>query len=377
MPWLRRESGVAMTLVMHRFALVLLLLLTACAPRAQLVMAPGAVTANPVETVFVATTRGYRHPLKFSDQRSAGIAWMRYDIAVPPERQPGEITWPTRAVDPETQFLVTKAQIFDGAGGFRRALTGALASRPADQREAIIYVHGFNNNFADGVLRITQLAHDFGFPGVAVHYSWPSAGHPLAYAYDRDSVLFARDGLEALIAQVRAAGARRVALVGHSVGGQLIMEALRSMAIASPGSVTRAIDGVILISPDLDVDVFRTQAARIGQLPRPFGIFVSQRDRVLQLSARLTGQRNRLGNVGSLDQIADLDVTVIDVSGFSTGTGHFTAGSSPGVIALFSHPHAFEAAFRGDRAGRPGLLPGTVLTVRNATGILLTPTQGR
>jgi len=351
-------------------------LLTACAPRAQLVMAPGAVTRNPVETVFVGTTRVFRTLLKYSDERSEQMSWLRYDIAVPPERKPGEISWPTGQANPETDFLVTRADVLEGAASFRGAVGQALKARPAGRREAIIYVHGFNNNFADGVLRITQLSHDFRMTGVAVHYSWPSAGHPLAYAYDRDSVLFARDGLEQLITQVRAAGADRVLLVGHSVGGQLIMEVLRTMAVAHPGSVDDAIDGVILISPDMDIDVFRSQAKRIGELPQPFGIFVSKRDKVLRLSAQLTGRHDRLGNVSSLNEIADLDVTIIDVSEFSSGAGHFTAGSAPGVIQIFSQAAAFEAAFQGDPAGQPGLLPGTVLTVQNVTGIILSPITG-
>ena len=75
--------------------------------------------------------------------------------------------------------------------------------------EAIIYVHGFNNTFADGVYRIAQLSHDFGFDGVAVHYSWASAGSALGYEFDRDSVLAGRDGLERLIETVPAAGAKR------------------------------------------------------------------------------------------------------------------------------------------------------------------------
>ena len=103
---------------------------------------------------------------------------------------------------------------------------------------------------------------------------------------------------------------------------------------------------------------------------------MSKRDRVLSLSARLTGQRNRLGNVENVDDVADLNVTIIDVSEFSSGVGHFTAGSSAAVIAIFSKAGAFENAFRADRSGRIGLIPGTVLTVQNATEIILSPVTG-
>ncbi len=362
---------------MRTFCLMFLaILLTGCAVREQLAFYPAAAATNRVIPVFIGTTRGPDPELGFGTSRRYAPTFARYDIAVPPNRVPGQILATQREIDPNTQFLATSRVIFPSDLAFRSDLARALRNRPASEREAVIYVHGFNNAFAEGVLRITQLAEDFAIPGVAVHYSWPSAAKPLNYAYDRDSVLFARDGLEALIAEVRAAGARRVVLVGHSVGSALIMETLRQMDIARPGSVGRGFAGVILISPDIDVEVFRSQVARIGILPKPFGIFISKRDRALALSARLTGQQNRLGNVENLDQVADLEITVVDVTEFSQGAGHFTVGDTTAVIRLLSRSRDLNAAFRGDSAGRSGLLPGTVLTVQNLTAIILSPVTG-
>ena len=359
---------------MFRFvAFVLILGLSACTPRATLVFAPQAAAENPTRKVFIATTR-QPEAAGFGAGRAAAPGYLRYDIAVPPLREPGAIETPKpNRIDPQTQFIATARAAYPDAASFRGDLRTALRQRAGHEREAVIYVHGFNNTFDEGVLRITQLAEDFDMPGVSVHYSWPSAGNPLGYAYDRDSLLISRDGLETLIRDVRAAGAERIVLVAHSVGSMLIMETLRQLSIAKPGSPARIIDAVILISPDLDIELFRSQAARIGQLPQPFGIFVSQRDRVLGLSARLTGQRNRLGNVKSIADLADLEVTVVDVTEFSTGVGHFTAGTSAAVISIFGRAGALEAAFAGDSSGRTGLLPGTVLTVQNATGIILSP----
>lgn len=362
---------------MTRAALILVLvLLAACTPRARLVPVGADLVSDKVRSVYIGTTRQWTPRDGFSSRRSLSSTYLRYDISVPGNRALGQITWPQDEVDPDSQFLLAGASAFCGPESFRRDLAASLAMRPRGEREAVIYVHGFNNRFHEGVLRITQLAEDFGFPGVSVHYSWPSAGNPLGYAYDRDSVLYARDGLERLIRQVQAAGAEDIILVAHSVGSMLVMETLRQLAIARPGSVDREVGAVILISPDIDVELFRAQAARIGQLPQPFGIFVSKRDRALLLSARLTGQTNRLGNIRSLESLADLNVTVIDVTEFSTGEGHFVAGDSPAVISIFSRAGALETAFRGDQAGRTGLLPGTVLTVQNATEIILSPVTG-
>lgn len=359
---------------MRRLVLIALVFLVAgCAPRAELFLDPRDAPPEEVLPVFVGTTRALDPEEGFVSDRSSDIRFLRYDISVPPDREPGEVTHPEWAVEPEKDFLVRDGRGFGSARAFREDLGRELMGRGRSAREVVIYVHGFNNNFAEGVLRMAQLSSDFDLPGVPVHYAWPSAANPLGYVHDRDSVLFARDGLEALIDEVEAAGARRVIIVAHSLGSMLTMEVLRQMAIARPGSVSRRVDGVILLSPDLDVDVFRRQAARIGQLPQPFGIFVSKRDRVLALSARLSGERNRLGNVNSVQQVADLDVTIVDVTEFSRGLGHLTAATSPALIELFSRAPDIDAAFEGASAGRAGLFPGTVLTVQNATEIILSP----
>ena len=81
----------------------------------------------------------------------------------------------------------------------------ALAAKAPQDREVLLFVHGYNNNFAEGVYRVAQFSHDLEIPGAVVHYAWPSAAKPLGYVYDRDSALFARDGLERLIDDFDAA----------------------------------------------------------------------------------------------------------------------------------------------------------------------------
>lgn len=355
--------------------LFVVVLAAACAPRAELVRGTEVAQGATLRPIFVSTTRAVSDEGRLEGDREATPKYMRIGIAVPPERSLGSVEWPQGDIEPAEDFLATDVEIYGGSAEFRAALSAAFGEEPRASRDAIIYVHGFNNNFADGVLRIAQLMHDFELPGVAVHYSWPSAANPLGYAHDRDSALFARDGLETLIEEIEAAGARRIILVAHSMGAFLSMETMRQMAIAAPGSVKRRIGGVILISPDVDPNLFRRQAARIGDLPQPFGIFISRRDRALALSARLSGERQRIGNVDRLDELADLDVTVVDVTNFSRGSGHFTIGTSPALIEIFRRAGDINTAFSGDAAGQTGLIPGTVLTVQSATEIILAPVQ--
>jgi esterase/lipase superfamily enzyme len=206
-----------------------------------------------------------------------------------------------------------------------------------------------------------------------VHFAWASAASPLAYIRDRDSALFARDGLEALIREVAAAGPKRIVLTAHSLGAGLTMETLRQIALKGDHALLRRISGVVLISPDVDVDVFRAQAHTIGDLPQPFVIFTDTNDRALGFLSMLNGTQERLGNLDDVGRLADLRVTLLDTNAFSSGAGHFTPGDSPALLAILDKLDTVNEAFAGDQRGKTGLLPGVVLTVQNATQIILAP----
>ncbi|OZA05707.1 MAG: hypothetical protein B7Y02_15410 [Rhodobacterales bacterium 17-64-5] len=162
-------------------------------------------------------------------------------------------------------------------------------------------------------------------------------------------------------------------LVAHSMGAGILMEALRSAALRGDQRTLRLVSGLILISPDIDVDVFREEARSIGTLPQPFVIFGSSHDKVLRLSAALTGQTARLGSLTDMSRVADLKVTYMDVRAFSAGNGHFVMGESPALISLLSQIAQIQGAFEGDLRNRVGLFPGLVLTVQNATQVILRP----
>jgi len=359
---------------MRIIPVLFLALLAACTPRGLITIYPDAEIVGPQQSIFVATTRARTVDGKFTSNRSPVVTYLHYDISIPPARNLGEINWPNTPPDPQTDFLVTKEDRFQSSSQFISALSKSLRARKQSQREVVIYVHGFNNNFAEGLYRMAQLSHDFELAQPTIHYSWPSAGNPLGYGYDRDSMLYARDGLEELIKTVDRAGAKEILLVGHSMGALLVMETLRQISIENPDTAARLIDGVALLSPDIDIELFKQQTRRIGRLPDPFVIFTSRKDRALRLSARLTGQKARLGNVDDARLLADLEVTLVDVSEFSTGgTGHFTTAKSPALIRIFASLPEIDAAFSRDRSGRSGLLPGTVLVVQKATEIILLP----
>lgn len=356
------------------FAVLAFAVLAACSPRGLITTAPDAAPGATVHRIFLATNRQpVDGPRRFGSERSGELRYAHFDISVPPEHAPGAIEWPDLAPDPAKHFM-TLDDVAHSPEAFERTVAAELAAQPAGTRDVVVFVHGFNNTFAEGLYRLAQIRHDFGIETPVVTYSWPSLGNPLGYVYDRDSTLFARDGLEGLLVLLERTPADRLVLIAHSLGAFMTMEVLRELAVAGHQDLLARITPVILIAPDVDVDVFRAQAERIGKLPQPFLIFASGRDRALMLSARLSGQPARLGSVETLDELEDFEITVIDTTAAEggDGLGHLTAVTSPTAIAVLSNMDRYEAALNADQV-QQGVLPGTVTLVRNATRLVLSP----
>ena len=190
--------------------------------------------------------------------------------------------------------------------------------------------------FSESLYRAAQLRHDFDLAMPLTLFSWPSAGEAGLYIYDRDSVKTSRDQLASVIKLMASSQLDDIVLIAHSLGSELLMETLRQIALANHGALPSKIHSIILISPDLDIDVFNAQLSAIKVLPREFAIFASQKDRALQLSSFLAGDRNRVGNNIDETKIRREGITVIDVSEFTGGDGmnHMTAVTSPSLVAL-------------------------------------------
>lgn len=159
-----------------------------------------------------------------------------------------------------------------------------------------INVQGLNNSFPETVFGLAQLVHDAEIPSAPVIFAWPSAGRATGYLYDRESGNYSRDSLEEALNLITAhPEVNGVTVVVHSKGTWLTMEALRQYAIRR-GRVDPKIKDVVLVSPDLDMEVFRTQLSALGPERPHITVTVSRDDLALALSRRLAGGM-RLGMI--------------------------------------------------------------------------------
>lgn len=342
--------------------------LTACAGGAQTVSLDEVNRAGgSIVPILVVSSRNVKADGSLGTQRGDGLAFGRYDVSVPPKRRAGDVSTSRFWANPRKDFLAVNNELFNSEATFQSQLKAQLLSRPAGRRNAVVFVHGYNTGYEDGLYRFAQFYSDLGLDDVPVHYSWPSAEKLLRYGYDRDSMLFARDGFETTIRSVLGAGAEKLVIVGHSMGTMLIMETLREIAIAGDGATEGRIGGVVLVSPDIDIDVFRSQVRRIGELPKPFVIFSSKRDRVLKFAAKEIYGNTRVGALQLGGELSDLDVNVVDVTEYSKGLlNHKTAITSPAFLKIASNMGAFSQSFGGGVKALGDDLPSSFISVDDA-----------
>lgn len=322
--------------------LAVLLIVAGCGgPRAVIGLdSPSASGKGPsaIVPIYVSTTRARSDNLSlpYSSRRSLTLNFAEFDIGIPRDHVPGNVEKTGRVPDAAHHFTARTYQKIADRRQMIEKLNAALMQRPVNQREIFVFVHGYNNNFADSIFRNAQIVHDYNISSVPLHFAWASGASIPLYVYDRDSALVARDGLAETLeiaAQTKATG---IVLVGHSMGAYVVMEALRDLAITGRTNVLKRLRGVLLAAPDIDVDVFQTQVRDIKTLPLPFTIIVSRRDRALSISRRIAGGHPRVGSGSDIALLQRKNITVLDASDIDGGV-HNVFASSPALIELFGN----------------------------------------
>jgi esterase/lipase superfamily enzyme len=280
-------------------ALLLATLLAACATR------PGAELLNPTQvsipgarvvTIYVATTRGRQSPDSnvFTDDYSHELNYAAFKVAIPPEHQAGHIEWPTSIPNPALSFATVQQEVLDRRR-FEQLITARSSSRVP--LKASVFVHGFNTNFQEALFRLAQLTADANIGGVPILFAWPSEAKLTGYVADKDAVAASRDQLaEVLTMLARNAAIADVTVIAHSMGAWPAVEALRQLRLAHKDAVISRLR-IILASPDIDVDVFRSQMAVIGPLSPSMTVLVSRDDIALSVASLIAGERPRLGMI--------------------------------------------------------------------------------
>lgn len=292
--------------------------------------------------MLVATTRDLGSAddaQEFTAERAAKLNYSALTISIPRTHVAGQIEWPdTGPPDLAQNFTTTNREIL-GNGEFISRLRSHVRSGGPEAGSVLVFVHGYNTLYQESVYRFAQIIHDSGYTGTAILFAWPSRGKAPLYLADRESTNYSRDYFEQVLQQIaslREVG--RINILAHSMGNWLAVETLRQAKMKGHGDFGGKLNDVVLASPDIDVNVFRTQLDVIGRLRQPITILVSGDDKVLSLSSTLAGGVQRVGNVAGSDPrvIAGAEaynLRIVDLTKVQAGiSGHDKFAESSAIL---------------------------------------------
>lgn len=353
------------------------LALSGCAPRPpDRVLLPAAHTPSYTAKadILVATTRVRGKPddpTAMTAQRSDRLNYEALEVSIPRAHKAGNVEWPdTGPADPAMNFMTTARDALDERQFIARIRQRARSGAP-ESGSVLVFVHGYNNLYQESVYRFAQIMHDGQIQGTGVLFAWPSRGKTQLYLADRESTEYSRDYLERALLDIAAIPeVREINVLAHSMGNWLAVETLRQAKMKGHGDFGGKLNNVVLASPDIDINVFRTQLDVIGRLRQPITVMVSGDDKALTLSSLLAGDVERVGIVSASDPkviaaAAHYHVRIVDLSNVQSGDGlnHDKFAESGPVLAAIGHGLASEEVGKAGIIDAANSLTKSILSI--------------
>ncbi len=275
-------------------------------------------------TVFFGTDRDLDESQalaqRFGGQRGAAVSYGSCDISIPRDHRMGQLEskslWRLEFRNDPTKHVVLLAAKVQDQDGFFATLTAQLQA--ANQQSALLFVHGYNVSFEDAARRTGQIAHDLGFGGVPLFYSWPSQGDVSGYLVDEGNIEWSQPHMTAFLSDILSkTEAQNVYLIAHSMGNRGMTRAIAALVEQQP-ALARRLTEIILAAPDIDAAVFKRDIApALTKHQNPVTLYASSEDRALEAAKKVYGYP-RAGDSGSgmviIDGIETVDATGVDTS---------------------------------------------------------------
>jgi esterase/lipase superfamily enzyme len=232
------------------------------------------------------TVRGTVYGAEFSEDLAFGICSVR----IPRAHQMGELEgpsiWRLEFHEDASKHVVLLSTQPETAAGFFRHVSERVGQ--SEQKEALVFVHGFNTDFESAARRAAQISYDLGFAGATVLYSWPSQGQIGLISYNKDgrNAELSVPHFNAFLSNLASkTGARRIHVIAHSMGNRVVVRALSTPRLADGPHIQQ----LALLAPDIDAEEFRRLAVSLKSSADHVTLYASSRDEALQVSERLAG----------------------------------------------------------------------------------------
>ncbi len=310
------------------------------APTAR-IDAPAAANGNKdlMRRVFYGTDRkasGMMQPKKFYGNERGELQLGFCEVSIPPDHKMGELEAPKWwklefSENPNKHIVLLKVQELS-KDSFFTELRSQIDK--VSDKEAFVFIHGYNVTFEDAARRTAQMSYDLGFGGAPIFYSWPSQGEIADYTVDENNIDWTAPHLKEFLSMVAAeSGAQKVHLIAHSMGNRAMTDALQVIVNERRLGGSPMFNQVVLAAPDIDAEIFKRDIApRIQKVAERVTLYASSNDKALLVSKRIHGAP-RAGDVESgiitLPGIDTIDASLVDTS----LVGHSYYGDNRSIIS--------------------------------------------
>jgi len=271
--------------------------------------------------------------LGFSKSRDTKIHYGYCRVFIPKSHKIGSTgsSWWQRlrsGIDDRLKLIEIKGMVADD---YWSAISSRLAKLEISERDAVIFVHGYNVSFENAAVRAAQIGFDLSVKGAMAFFSWPSQGAFKGYSADEATI----EASESFIAEfiedfVRRSGAEKVHIIAHSMGNRGVLRAIDRIANKAQRHTGVLIGQVILAAADVDADTFRDLCGAYGRVSRRTTLYVSSRDLAIEASRWLHdfARAGLLPPIMIVPGIDTINVRNVDL----TTLGHGYVADARGVL---------------------------------------------
>ncbi len=297
-----------------------------------------------IATVYYATNRRWKSVAAPADQYGAeasdNVELGTTTVSLPTDRNPGEQAlahrWaykssPDRPGRARLEQVTRIGDVERARGMLEREL------KDASSKSLLLFVHGFWTTFEDAAVRAAQTAHDIGFPGLVMAYSWPSQGSLTGYWRDEEMVQLSASAFDETLQLIAKLGVTDVYLIANSMGARLVGQVLADRVAA--GKSSGPLRELLFAAADVNAELFRRQIApKVLQMKGTrVTIYSSSKDIALQTSKVI----HKSPRVGETDAgiFTHAGMETIDASGTVSvwrAFGHSYVSDSPRVLRDFA-----------------------------------------
>lgn len=274
----------------------------------------------------------------FSHARDDRVHYGKCQVAIPRSHQFGSIgsAWWRRWIRLTDDRLHIVSRTPQSPEAFWADLRGALGGSSEEDRQALVFLHGYRTPFDRAALRAAQLGFDLKVPGVTGFFSWPSRGSSSHYPGDGESIQASEAAItEFLLGFVRESGARLVHLIAHSMGNRGLLRAMHRIAAQVETVEPVRFGQIVLAAPDVDQDVFRDLATVYPRVSERTTLYVSPSDLAVGAS-RWLHSSSRVGLTPPVTVVEGIDTIEVPRLDLTCWNWHsYFAESEPLLHDLF------------------------------------------